>query len=153
METYILALAGVIILSAVVACIAPSGKMGKFIGGMTKLLPLVVMIAPLIGLVKGDGLALSEAAGSVESDAGYFAACAARLESADEAEISAYLGEKFSVSAQVESVRGAEPPFRREKIKILVAPDGINGEDERIHILTRIREAVEADFGCDAEVS
>ena len=54
MKAYILAIAGAVLLSAVVAVIAPSGKMGKFVRGITKLFILLVMLSPLVSfLLKG----------------------------------------------------------------------------------------------------
>ena len=48
MKAYILSIAGAVLLSAVITIISPSGKMGKFIKGTSKLLILVIMLAPVI---------------------------------------------------------------------------------------------------------
>ena len=152
MKTYILAIAGVILLSAVVTMIAPSGKMGKFVKGTMKLVILVVMISPAISWVKSGKLDLP-ASTSVRLDEGYLEACSARLEAADEEEIGAYIAEQFSVDCTVKVTRSDDAPFSREKILITVDAAGIIGTDEHIHIVTCIREAIEARYGAHTEVS
>ncbi len=152
MKGYILAVAGVILLSAVVACIAPSGKMGRFVKGMMKLVILAVMISPMLGWVRSGTLDLS-AASSIGTDEGYLRACSERLEEEDERAIAAFLLSDFSLSAEVDVTRSDDPSFEREKIRIILPAEGINGEEERINIMTRIREAVAARYGCEVEVS
>ena len=126
--------------------------MGKFVKGTVKLFILVVMISPVIGWVKSGKLDFS-AASEIGEDEAYYAACCGKLEQADEAEISAFLKDSFSVTAEIRVKRESLPPFSREKIKILVTDPGIIGEDERIHIVTDIREAVKARYGAETEVS
>ncbi len=152
MKSYILAIAGVILLSAVVTMIAPSGKMGKFLKGATKLVILVVMISPVISLVK-SGKPDFSAPSAVGLDTGYLKACSARLERADEEEIAAYLAEEFSVGCEVQVSRSDSAPFPREKITVILDGEGINGEDGHKHIVTCIKEAVEARYGVQTEVS
>lgn len=152
MKTYILAIAGVILLSAVVTMIAPSGKMGKFIKGTLKLAIMVVMISPAVSWVRSGKLDFS-ASSSIGMDAGYLEACSARLEASDEEEIEAYILGKFSLKCDVKVSRSDEAPFSREKIIVLIDASGINGEDEHINIVTCIREAVEARYGVQTEVS
>ena len=43
MKAYILSIAGVVLLAAVITIIAPGGKMGKFLKGAVKLVILFVM--------------------------------------------------------------------------------------------------------------
>ncbi len=151
MKEYILMLAGVIILSALVTCISPGGKMGKFVGGMTKLLALAVLVTPLVQIFKGDlpELTVSE---TFEDDAGYFAACSERLSQGDEAEVAAYIEKEYGLDSEIAVTRETVPPFSRKKIRILLDLQGINGTDERIYIMTRIQEAIQAEYGCTAEV-
>ncbi len=152
MKGYILAIAGVVLLSAVVTVIAPGGKMGKFLKGAMKLVILVVMISPVISFVKSGKVDLS-APSAIGMDTGYLKACSARLEEADEEEITAFLSEEFSVKGEVRVTRSDSAPFSREKIIIILETEGINGEDGHKHIVTLIQEAVEARYGAQAEVS
>ncbi len=151
MKAYILSIAGVILLSAVISVIAPSGKTGKFIKGTVRLFILAVMLAPLFGWVKkGEPPAISENA-AISEDEGYLMACAELLATQDEREIEAYLREQFGVEGEVRVERGAEPTFPRKKICITLS--GIIGEDGRIHIMTRVKEGVQQKFGGEVEVS
>lgn len=152
MKAYILSIAGMILLSAVVAIVCPSGKMGKFVKGTVRLFILVVMLAPLIGWVQSGKLELN-AASAIGTDTRYLEHCAELLEERDEEEISAYLLAEFNVIGRADVTRSAEAGFPRERIRIFLAEDGIIGEDERIHKLTCIRESVETRYGCRAEVA
>ncbi len=151
MKEYILALAGVILLSAVVAVIAPGGRMGKFVSGITKLLPLFVLVAPLVGLIKGEAPTF-EAGGDIAEDVSYFETCQKMLEREDVAAVKLLVSE-FSLRCDAVSERDDAPPFARKKISVAVQTEGIIDADEHIHILTEIKEAVEDAFGCPAEVS
>ena len=57
------------------------------------------------------------------------------------------------VECDVEVARKTDAYFTREKIRIFVRGDGINAEDGHKHILTDIREAVEARYGTETEVT
>ena len=63
-----------------------------------------------------------------------------------------YLSKEFAVSGNVSVRRSIKANFPREKIIIEITDFGIFGQDERIYTMTRIREAVEKEFGCTAEV-
>lgn len=152
MKAYILAIAGVILLSAVITMIAPGGEMGKFLKGATKLAILVVLISPVINFVKSGEFEFA-ASSPMTLDGGYLKECSARLEEADEEEIRSFIMEKFNVESEVEVTRSDDAPFSREKIAVVVAMDGINGEDGHIHIVTCIQEEVEARYGVQTEVS
>ncbi len=151
MKAYILSVAGAVLISAVITVILPSGKMGKFIAGALRLFVLVVMIAPLAGLVQGKPLALGNSA-HIAVDGAYFERSAAALEAHDEAAIGEFLAENYDVSAKVDVERARDPLFVRKKIRIELALGGIIAEDEHIYILTSIEEAVSARWGCAVEV-
>ncbi len=151
MKAYILSIAGVVILSAVVAIICPNGKMGTFVKGCTRLFVLVVMISPLVGWIRTGKPALET--GELEEDPAYLAACAHLLEERDEAAIAAYLSDEFSLSAEVDATRAASAYFPLEKIKVKLDLSGINEEEARIYIMTRVKEALETQYGTEAEVT
>ncbi len=151
MKAYILSIAGVILIASVVTVIAPGGKMGQFVKGTVRLFLLTVMIAPLLTLAKGD---LPEAVPSqYAEDGGYLSACAELLETRDEEAVSAYISENYGLSAQVASSRKHTANFDLEKIFVSLSFPGIIGGDERINIMTRIREDLENLYGCAAEVT
>ncbi len=150
MKTYVLTVAGAVLLSAVVAVIAPGGRTGRMLKGMTRLLILSVMLTPFLSLIKGEPTAFSSE--PIGEDAAYLDRCAELLERADEAEVSAFLEERFRLSAEVDVVRGRETNFPRKKVAVKLSGEGIIGEDERIYIVTDIKAAVEAQFSCAAEV-
>ena len=74
MRAYILSIAGIVLISAVVSMIAPSGKMGKFIRGTTKLLILLVMLGPIISWVEGKR-ELSLSSSNIRTDEAYLERC------------------------------------------------------------------------------
>lgn len=151
MQAYILSIAGVVLICAVITVIAPHGKMGKFIKGSMRLFILVVMISPLIGWVQKGELSIATDT-QIENDEGYLTHCAAILEEDDENALCEYLEKKFGVSALIEVERVKNAPFERKKIVIILSDEGINGEEGRIYMVARIQEAVEALYGCTTEV-
>ena len=98
MKAYILSIAGAVLLSAVITIISPSGKMGKFIKGTSKLLILVIMLAPVISVFSGKSISLES--GTVGTDTGYLESCAKILEERDEESIRVYLLEEFACRAR-----------------------------------------------------
>lgn len=152
MKAYILSIAGVVLISAIVTIIAPNGKMGKFVKGTVRLFILVVMLAPFIGWIRGREFKALESA-NIGEDSAYLAHCRESIEAEDTREIAAYISETFEVSAQVEVIREDSAYFPLSKISVKVDWDGINGGDERIHIMTCIQEALTARYGAETEVA
>lgn len=151
MKAYVLGIAGVVLLTAVIAIISPGGKMGKFLKGAAKLVILLVMVSPLATLFTEGELTFETAA--VETDDQYLAYCAEELAAADEAQICEMLRETYGVQAEAEVSRAAAAGFPHEKICIKITDFGINGQDEHIHISEEIEGALESRYGCDAEVT
>lgn len=137
MNSYILAIAGIVLISALVAVIAPRGKMGDFLKGSTRLLLLIVMVSPLFGL---DGTAVPEGKDGYLPDESYLAGIAERLGTRDEEELEALIRSELGISAEVDVKREISAYFPLVKITVRTGNEGINGEEERIHIVTRIKE-------------
>ena len=152
MKAYILSIAGVVLLSAVATIIAPSGKMGKFVKGMTKLMTLLVILSPLVSWVSGRKTFTIETS-SIQADSAYLTRCAELLERQDEEEIVLWLEDEFSVTATAEVSRAAAVGFAREKIVVKILDFGIIGQDGHINTVSRVRSGLEAKYGCSAEVS
>lgn len=151
MKTYVLAIAGAVLISAVVTVIAPNGKMGKFVKGTMKLLILVVMISPIVKMV-GERSFLFEQT-TVQADEQYLKGCARFLSTQDEKEISAYLSAEFSVRGEVRTEREAKAGFPLKKIVVNITDFGIYGQDVHINMISEIQGALEEKYGCLAEVS
>ena len=89
MSGYILSVAGVILISAVISVIAPSGQMGKFVKSMTRLFIFVVLIAPFVRFAKDPEAFLPSA--QFDTDEHYLATYSDMLSRSDEREIAAML--------------------------------------------------------------
>ena len=150
MTQYILSIVGVVLLLALIAIVAPSGKMGQFLKGATKLVTLFVMLAPLRGLISGEGLTFSVA--ELETDEAYLAYCAQELAAQDEEEIVLWLDETYGVAGQAQVERNADTTFSYQKIAVTITNFGIYEQDEHIHISEQIENALETRYGCEAEV-
>ena len=151
MRAYVLIIAGIVLVIAVISIIAPSGKMGKFIKGMGRLFILVVMVAPFAGFIgekKGNFFQSDE----ITTDGAYLAHCAKMLSEEDEEEITAYLSEEFSLTAQVQVFRSVRSGFPREKIEAKIINSGINGQGGHIDKAEDVRVALEKRYGCKAVV-
>ncbi len=149
MGAYILSIAGVILISAVISIIAPSGKMGKFVKGMTRLFIFVVLIAPFVKLIKSPETVLSDA--EIGLDEGYLSAYSSMLSRSEAETVAASLKEEYGVTAEVELLRSPEN-LSYEKITVCVTDFGINGEETHIDILSSIAESLYARYGCMTEV-
>lgn len=150
MKAYILSIAGVILLSAVLSMIVPNGKTGAFVRGMMKLLILSVVIAPMIGWLKTGEFDFAPSA--LNENAAYLEKCASIVSQNDESEIRFYLQETFGVTAEAEVTRSTDGRYFLEKITVNIYEFGINGQDGHIDIISRIRSALEERYGCNAEV-
>ncbi len=149
MKAYLLAVSGAILISAVLACILPDGKMGKFIRGMSRLFVFSVLLLPLLNLFSGKGFVFSAA--NIEEDGSYLTYCAETLAKEDEEEIANLILEEFPLEIGIDVVRSAEPGFPRKKISVKIYDSGLLGEEEHIHILSCIEELLEG-YGCRTEV-
>lgn len=149
MRAYLLSIAGAVILSAVAAALVPEGRMGKFVKGMTRLLVFAVIATPLIGSLSAGEFPFSP--GEIGTDAGYLEACLSLARQNSRGEIEQYLYETFSLRAEIETEHDGET-FRLEKIRATVDDPVIFGQDEHINMISRVEEALEAKYGCPAEV-
>ena len=150
MKAYILSIAGVVLLTAVITIIAPGGKMGKVLKGAAKLVILFVMVSPLASVFTEGSLSFESV--SVGTDEGYLEYCAGELAGEDEKAIAQWLSEEYGLTASAEVSRLADATFSYEKIEVKITDFGINGQDEHIHISEQIEKTLEERYGCDAEV-
>ena len=152
MKAYVLSIAGIVLVIAAISIISPSGKMGKFIKGTGRLFILVVMVAPFATLFgeKKDSFFLTE---EINTDESYLLRCAELLCEEDEKEISAYLNEAFSITAEVKVFRSDATGFPREKIEAKITDFGIIGQGGHIDKTEDVQKALEERYGCEAVVS
>ena len=151
MRAYVLSIAGIVLVIAAISIIAPGGKMGKFIKGTGRLFILVVMVAPFatfFGEKKGNFFQVDE----ITTDSAYLTHCAKMLSEADEKEITVYLSEQFSLTAEVQVFRSESSGFPREKIEAKIIDFGINGQGGHIDRAEDVRKALEERYGCKAVV-
>lgn len=149
LKAYILSIAGVILLTSVVAAIAPNGKMGAFVRGMTKLLVLAVVTAPLISVLKTGKFEFTAA--EIQTDSAFLGECAAIVSEEDEREISAYLSD-LSLSAEVRAERSSDGLYTMKKITVKITDFGIFGQDEHIDMIDRIQSDLQDRYGCETVV-
>lgn len=150
MKSYILSIAGVILISALISILAPSGRMGKFVKGMTKLFILVVLISPFAKMAGGDPLSFRT--GKIGQDENFLAAYTELLCRRDEEDIARFLKEKYDASGEIVVSRKSDD-FSYEKISVAVTDFGINDGESHIDILSQIEEALLDRYDCGVEVS
>lgn len=149
LKAYILAIAGVILLSAVVSVLLPQGKMNGFIKGMAKLLVLAVIVTPFISyLQKGE---FDFAANEINLDAAYLTESAALAATKTEEDIQIFLLEEYEIVAEA-SVTYSCGEYLPEKITVKISAFGIFGEEEHIDSIAKIKTVIEERYGCTAEV-
>ncbi len=149
MKAYILAIAGAVLLSATLAVIAPTGRMGKFVKGMTKLVLLSLLISPFFSLAQGKGFVFESA--KLGEDAAYMEESALIMDREDARVVQQILGEKFGVIAEAAFERAED--FSLKKICVKITDPGIYGGDEHIDMLAEAKRAIEERFGCKVEVA
>ena len=153
MKTYILSIAGVVLLTAIISIVVPNGKMGKFIQGMGKLLTLTVMIAPFATLFMKQKGELAFSSANIAADERYLVSCARILSERDEEEIKKALNDEFSVTAEVEVERGKTAGFPSEKITVKITDFGIIGQDGHIDKAKAVQEMLEKRYGCASVIT
>ena len=151
MKAYILSVVGAVLLSAVIAVIAPSGKTGKFLRGATRLVTLFVLLSPLKELLGGTPLSVGSSS-SLRADDEYLSYCARELAAEDEQAIGAWIREEYGAESVVRVERNADATFSYQKIQVTILDFGIYEQDEHIHISEQIEAALETRYGCQAEV-
>ncbi len=149
MKGYVLSIAGVILISAVISIIAPSGKMGKFVKSMSRLFIFVILITPFVRFVKNPDAVLPSS--EITEDEGYLRAYTSMLCKADEEEIASWMEEEYGVKSSVFVSRSSDD-FSYKKIVVSVTDFGINGEESHIDILSAAKERLFGRYGCDVEV-
>lgn len=154
MKAYVLSIAGVVLLSAVLSIVVPSGKMGKFIKGGMKLAVLLVLVSPFVTFfIKGEFPIFSDDTDKIVVDAGYLSASRSLMARSDERQIDALLREEFGVEGQTTVFYSEEDVAARKKITVKIRDFGIYGEDEHINIMSKIEERLQKVYACEVEVS
>lgn len=151
MTRYILAIVGVVLVSAIITIIAPGGKMGRFLKGATKLATLVVMLSPLANLTSGEGLTFSVT--QLQTDEGYLAHCAGELAQKDADAIAIWIDETYGVTASAQVERSTDATFSYQKIAVVIIDFGIYEQEERIYISEQIQSVLQSRYGCETEVA
>lgn len=153
MKAYILSIAGIVLITAVVTVIAPSGKMGKFIKGALKLTVLAVLVSPFVGFFTKGEMEFPVGKTDFVTDSAYMQACAEQMTEQDKQEISAFLEQEYGVQVELDVERSVESGFPLKKIQVKVVDSGINESDEHIDMVMKMKAALEERYGCPAEVS
>ena len=149
MKAYILSIAGIILLSALVTVIAPGGTMGKFVKGVMKLLCLLVFLAPLTALAKGEW---EFAPAAIATDVSYLQSCEELCEQKEGESIAGYLSEQYGVNTRVEVDCDADSAFSVKNISIIIEDFGINPPENHIDIIARIENEMKSRYRCGVEV-
>lgn len=149
MKTYILSIAGIILLSSVVSIIVPNGKMGSFMKGVMRLLILVVIVTPMISLMQSGELNFTLQ--NYSMDESFLEYCVSIASSDDETYIAEFLFDEYGVIAEIKTVRSIDH-YTIKKITANVWDLGIFGQDEHIDNIGHIKMILEEKYGCEAEV-
>ena len=150
MKEYILSIAGIVLLSSVVTVIAPGGQTGKFIRGMTRLLCLLVFLAPLASLAERKW---EFASADIAADESYLVSCEALCEHSESLAIGNYLSAEYGVEAAAEVDCDANSAFSVKNIRVIVEDFGINPPEKHIDIIARIKSRLENRYRCEVEVA
>ena len=150
MRLYILSIAGVVLISAVISIIAPSGKTGKLVKGMTKFFIIVVLIAPFVSIFRGEGFVF--ASSEIGEDRAYLERSATLMAEADAREIKAWLSEEYGIKADA-VVSRSPVDFSHVKIVVKIRDFGIFGQDGHIDIVAELETLLRERYGCESEVS
>lgn len=150
MKSYLLMLAGAILLSSLVSILISDGKMGKFIKGMTRLFVFSLVVVPLLSLFGKREFTFSIS--EISEDEEYLEFCNEALAQEDEAEIEGYLLKEYSLKSEAEVVWEIGDTFTRKKILVKITDAGIFGQEEHIDIIEKIIYELEEKYDCKTEV-
>ena len=154
MKEYILAVCGAVVIAALISLLLPSGKTGRFIGGILKLFCLLVMLVPLFRMfgnfVLPDAEKPAAAYGPDEEFVRYV--CEQQAQARAE-EVEKAVEEKFSVDVSVEvEWEYAEYSCNVTEISVKIEDFGIYGNEGHIYVIQQIDSYVSS-FSKEAEVN
>ncbi len=150
MQAYILSVAGAVLLSAVVSILVPDGKLGPLIRGMTKLLTLILLVSPVISLFRGTGFSFDETV--YEEDASFLAAAAKRAEEREENAVESWLQTQYGIEGKADVDFNEDGSYSAKSVTVCIADFGIYEDAAHIDISLHIEEALEEQYGCEAEI-
>ena len=150
MQTYILSVAGAVILSAVVSLVLPEGRLAPLIRGAAKLITLLMLVSPLLSLFRGEAFFQSNDTAAEEDR--FLLSCTQLAETNAERAIGSWLEEEFGVLAESRVTLAQDGSYSAKEVTVCVTDFGISGEEAHIDISLQIGEALEKWFGCPVEV-
>lgn len=150
MQTYILSVAGAVILSAVVSLVLPEGRLAPLIRGAAKLITLLMLVSPLLSLFRGEAFFQNNDTAAEEDR--FLLSCTQLAETNAERAIGSWLEEEFGVLAESRVTLARDGSYSAKEVTVCVTDFGIYGEEAHIDISLQIGEALEKWFGCPVEV-
>lgn len=136
MKTYVLAIAGMAILTAIVSVLMPRKKFAKTIGGILKLCMILTLVAPVLGLIRQDTTFFSSEADISAVDGAY-------INNSYALAIERQLKKQFGVTVRAEVTFSENEEQTPANVQIYIEDFGMNDEEEHINIITQIAETVE----------
>lgn len=134
MKAYVLAIAGMAVLTAVVTLIMPRKKFTKIIGGILKLCMILTIVSPVFQSLRQDTTSFSPGESIFAGDATY-------INNSYALAVERQLQEQYGVSVDAEV--NIFPEVEGEKsVRIYIKDFGMNAEEEHINIITQIAETV-----------
>ncbi len=148
MKAYVLSIAGVVLLSAIVTLVLPNGKMGGAIRAGCKLVCLLVLIAPFATLATGKSLSVQ----TVLEDGAYLATCQSLAEEGEAGKIELLLNQDYGITTEVRVECEAKSPFSVKKVTVEIVDFGIIASEEHINIMKKVETACKKEYGCEVTV-
>ena len=136
MKAYVLAIAGMAILTAVVTLVMPRKKFSGTIGWILKLCMILTLVGPILGFIRQDPTEFSSAESIFTQDGAY-------INNSYALAVERELKSRYGVTVRAEvSLAAAGGETGGASVKIYIDDFGMNAEEEHINIITQIAETV-----------
>ena len=142
MKSYVLAVAGMAMLTAIISVVMPRKKFAKTIEGILKLCMILTLVAPILGFMRQDTTFFLSDTGISAVDGAYINnSYALALEREIEGQFGVTVRAEVEISGKTETdASDAASANGETKIRIYIEDFGMNDEEEHINIITQIAE-------------
>lgn len=147
MKTYVLSVAGIVILSALISLFAPNGKLNHTIKGITRLACITVLVVPFTNLEQTFHLP-----DEIQPQESYIHSCIQLAEEYETQFVVQRVYTKFKARCEAKIECKAQAPFSVKNVQVNVMHVGISDNSSHINILDEIYSWLKTTYSCPLEV-
>ena len=159
MNAYVLSIISAVLITSISAIIMPEGKIAKYVKGIYAFIMLLIIISPVVPMIKNGDFSFQSVFNKdsdYKLDKGYLDYIYSKKIENDEAEIYHYLinNEELNLKKTpfyIEIFIKNSDIYEISKINVNFSGEVINGNEEHINIVNKIKQAVKDFTGVDED--